>query len=482
MKRKLHSMLAGVAAAAMVATSIAPLTAANAQTMPYDAERGVYSYAKDLRAVSPTVVKVIVLGQKPEQGQQAQQRQEAPDDDPFRGQSATAAPGLVQRQPGQPAPTPIGSGSGVIIDAAKGEILTNNHVVEKGQALQVQLYDGRVVDATLIGRDPQTDIALIKVSATGLAAMAIGDSAKIQVGDLAFAIGYPFGFDQTLTMGVISGLGRTGIGDGFQDFIQTDAAVNSGNSGGALIDSRGRLIGINTAIWSKSGDNAGIAFAIPVNMAMAIADQLRRNGIVKRGRIGVTVGPVTRESVGSGGSTRGALVAEVQPDSPAAKAGLRAGDIITEVDGRQIEGPGNLTAIFGTLEPGRTVALGFRRSGQSQRATVTVEAPRPVPTQPTPPVAGGGGTGGIAALGATFRNITPADRYPAQFRGAVVASVQANSAAARSGLTVGDVIVGVNGEQIQSAAQLARAFQNIAGGAVLFVARGNSLIQLRLER
>jgi serine protease DegQ len=249
MKRKVHSMLASVAAAAMVVSSVAPLTAASAQTVPFDTERGVYSYAKDLRAVSPTVVKVIVLGQK--QQEQGQPQQQQPDDDPFRGQSAPL--GLVQRQAGQPAPSPIGSGSGVIIDAAKGEILTNNHVVEKGQALQVQLYDGRVVDATLIGRDPQTDIALIKVSATGLAAMPIGDSAKIQVGDLAFAIGYPFGFDQTLTMGVISGLGRTGIGDGFQDFIQTDAAVNSGNSGGALIDSRGRLIGINTAIWSKSG-------------------------------------------------------------------------------------------------------------------------------------------------------------------------------------------------------------------------------------
>jgi serine protease Do len=215
-------------------------------------------------------------------------------------------------------------------------------------------------------------------------------------------------------------------------------------------------------------------------MAVAIADQLRRNGVVKRGRIGVTVGPVTREAAGSG-STRGALVAEVQPDGPAAKAGLKVGDIITDANGRQLEGPGNLTAILGTLEPGRTVVLGYRRGSERGQTTVTVEAPRPVPTQPTPSTPGGGGAG-FAALGATFRNITPADRYPAQFRGAVVASVQANSAAARSGLVVGDVIVGVNGEQIQSAAQLARAFQNIAGGAVLFVARGNSLIQLRLQR
>ncbi|MEG3182380.1 trypsin-like peptidase domain-containing protein [Sphingomonas sp. LT1P40] len=470
MKSGLHSMLLGGVAVAVIAMPVA------AQTVPYDNERGVYSYAKDLRAVAPTVVKVIVLGQKPaEQGQpqqQAPQQQQPPEDDPFRGQSAQG-----QRPPaGGAAPTPIGSGSGVIIDAAKGEILTNNHVVEKGTAFQVQLYDGRVVDATLVGRDPQTDIALLRIRATGLSAMPIGDSAKIQVGDLSFAVGYPFGFDQTLTMGVISGLGRTGIGDGFQDFIQTDAAVNSGNSGGALIDSRGRLIGINTAIWSKSGDNAGIAFAVPVNMAMAIADQLRRTGTVRRGRVGVTVGPVTREAAGSG-STRGALIAEVAANSPAAKAGLRAGDIITEVEGRQIEGPGNLTAIFGTMEPGKTVTLGYRRAGQTARTTVTVEAPQPVVVDR--PATGGVG---LAALGATFRDVNASDKVPAQVRGAVVSNVQPNSAAARSGLAVGDIIVGVNGEQVQSAAELARAFQNIAGGAVLFVARGNSLVQLRLER
>jgi Do/DeqQ family serine protease len=457
MKSKLVSKLLGGSAALAMVLAAVP---GSAQTVPYDAERGVYSYARDLRAVAPTVVKVIVLGQK-----QAEQSEEG-------GQpQAGPAPGA--------APQPIGSGSGVIIDAAKGEILTNNHVVEKGTAFQVQLYDGRVVDATLVGRDPQTDIALIRVRATGLAAMPVGDSAKIQVGDLAFAIGYPFGFDQTLTMGVISGLGRTGIGDGFQDFIQTDAAVNSGNSGGALIDSRGRLIGINTAIWSKSGDNAGIAFAIPVNMAIAIADQLRRNGTVKRGRIGVTVGPVTREVAGTG-STRGALVAEVSPDSPAAKAGLKAGDIITDADGRQIEGPGNLTAILGVMEPGKTVVLGYRRGGQTGKASVTVEAPRPVQTERTPPVAGGGA--GLAALGATFRDVGPGDRVPAQLRGAVVASVTPGSRAARSGLIAGDIVVGVNGEQVQSAAELARAFQNVADGAVLFVARGNSLTQLRLVR
>lgn len=449
---KLHSVLmAGTAAIAMVTASVP----AAAQTAPYDGERGVYSYARDLRAVSASVVKVIVLGHKEAaQDERAQQPQQQP----------------------QGAPEPIGSGSGVIIDAAKGEILTNNHVVEKGTAFQVQLFDGRVVDATLIGRDPQTDIALIKINAPNLSAIQIGDSTTIEVGDISFAVGYPFGFDQTLTMGIISGLGRTGISDGLQDFIQTDAAVNSGNSGGALIDSRGRLIGINTAIWSKSGDNSGIAFAVPINMAVAVADQLRRNGTVRRGRIGVTVGAVTREVAGSG-STRGALVSEVAADGAAARAGLRAGDVIIEVDGRPIAGPGNLTAILGVMEPGKTVTLGYRRGTRTGSARVTVEAPRPVQVQ-RPPTAGAG----LAALGATFRDVNASDKVPAQLRGAVVATIQPESAAARTGLAVGDIIVAVNGEQVRSAAELARAFQNIADGAVLFVARGNSLTQLKLAR
>ncbi len=474
MRSSFHGrLLAGVAAIAMLGTPPLAVSAA-AQTAPYDSERGVYSYARDLKAVAPSVVKVIVLGHKQQEGDRTASR-EGQGEDPFRGQATSAQAG-PQGQAPQGAPQPIGSGSGVIIDAARGEILSNNHVVEKGTAFKVQLHDGRVVDAEVVGRDPQTDIALLRVKATGLRAIEVGDSGRIEVGDLAFAIGYPFGFDQTLTMGVISGLGRTGIGDGLQDFIQTDAAVNSGNSGGALIDSRGRLIGINTAIWSKSGDNSGIAFAVPINMAMAVADQLRRNGSVKRGRIGVTVGPVTAEAAGSG-STRGALVAEVSPDSPAAKAGLRAGDVITSADGRSIEGPGNLTAILGVLEPGKTVALGYRRGGQTGTAQVTVEAPRPVTV--TRPSTGGAG---LAALGATFRDVNATDKVPQQLRGAVVATVQPGSAAARSGLAVGDIIVGVNGEQVQSAAELARAFQNIAGGAVLFVARGNSLVQLKLER
>jgi len=462
MKRGLTSMLLGGAAVVAMVTGSVPVTPATAQTAPFDQTRGVYSYAGDLKLVAPTVVKVIVLGQKEQERAQGQQS------DPFQ-----SAP---QPAPAQGAPQPIGSGSGVIIDAARGEILSNNHVVEKGTAFRIQLYDGRVVDATVVGRDPQTDIALLRIKPEGLRAIQIGDSGNIEVGDLAFALGYPFGFDQTLTMGVISGLGRSGIGDGLQDFIQTDAAVNSGNSGGALIDSRGRLIGINTAIWSKSGDNAGIAFAVPINMAMAVADQLRRNGSVKRGRIGVTVGPVTPE-VARGASTRGALVTDVAPDSAASKAGLRAGDIITAADGRDIAAPGNLTAILGVMEPGKTVALSYRRGGTTGQARVTVEAPRPV--QVERPAAGGTG---LAALGANFRDVNASDRLPPQVRGAVVASLTPNSPAARSGLAVGDVIVGVNGEQVRSAAELAQAFRNIAGGAVLFVARGNSLIQLRLER
>lgn len=447
MRSDVRSMLLiGSAAAVFSIGALAGPVAAQTAPVPYDAERGVYSYSRDLANVSATVVKVVVIGAQPAEGG---------------GPSTT----------GQ-----IGSGSGVIIDAARGEILSNNHVVEKGTAFQIQLADGRVLDATLVGRDPQTDIALLRINTTGLVAMPLGDSSKVRIGDLAFAVGYPFGFEQTLTMGIISGLGRTGIGSGLEDFIQTDAAVNSGNSGGALVDSRGRLIGINTAIYSKSGDNAGIAFAVPVDMAMAIVDQIRRNGAVRRGRVGITIGPLTRESAAQAGlaSNRGALVTAVEPGSPAARAGLKPGDVIVEAQQRQIDSPGNLTAVLGIVEPGRTVSLGYRRGGAVQRAALTVEEPQRVPVQVA--------SGTAAALGARYRDVRPEDRLPPQLLGAVVDQVDPESIAARSGLRPRDVIVAVNGEQVSSAAELAKALGNLAGNASLFVARGNSLVQLRLER
>ncbi len=429
---------------ALMALAGGASVAAAQEIAPYDAARGVYTHAAMVRGIQPAVMKIVVYGD-------------------------------AKKEDGTTAYGPVSSGSGVVIDAAKGEILTNNHVVNGGKGFKVELIDGRILDAQLVGRDPQTDIALIRIAPAALTAIVMGDSAVIQTGDLAFAVGYPFGFDQTLTMGVISGLGRSGLGDGFEDFIQTDASVNSGNSGGALLDSRGRLIGINTAIYSKSGDNAGIAFAVPVNMAMAVVAQIRKYGEVRRGSVGITIGALSAEQAGQG-SGYGALVDAVDPGSPADKAGLRKGDVIVEANGRQIARPGNLIAVLGIMEPGQSVNLGVRRAGATQRLGLTVGQPRKVQ------VAGGTGpTGaGASALGATYRDVAPGDKYPSQAQGAYVTAVDPTSAGGRGGLQAGDLIVGVNGEVVKSAAELTAALQRVSGNPVLFIARGNSLLQLKI--
>lgn len=447
--RRLIALAASVSALALSAPAIAQ----TATPVPFDEDRGVYSYAPQIAEASRSVVKVLTMGRDPREGPGAE-------------------------------PKASGNGSGVIVDAARGEVVTNNHVVENATSVRIELSDGRIYDATVVGRDPQTDIALLRIEARDLRPIELADSSLLRSGDLAFAIGYPFGIDQTLTMGIISGTGRSGIGDGIEDFIQTDAAVNPGNSGGALIDSRGRLIGINTAIYSRGGDNAGIGFAVPINMALAVLAQLRNDGEVRRGRIGVSIAPIDARS---GTSNRGALVERVEPGSPAAEAGLRQGDVIVEANGRTINTPGNLTAIIGVAAPGTQVALGIRRGGQTQRLTLRVAEPRRVEVAEAPrggePQDGqGGGGGSLAALGATFRDKQAGDGFPEQVRGAVVASVQSGSLAERSGLAEGDLVIGVNGERVASAADLSEALRNVAGSATLFVARGNNLIQIPLRQ
>ncbi|MXP09889.1 trypsin-like peptidase domain-containing protein [Pseudoblastomonas halimionae] len=453
--RHILTLASGVSALALSAPILSTTVAAQtAVPIPYDQERGVYSYAKDLAEVSRSVVKVLTMGRDPNEGPDAQ-------------------------------PKASGNGSGVIIDAARGEIITNNHVVENATSVRVELADGRIFDATVVGRDPQTDVALLTIAPDNLRAIELADSSLLRSGDLAFAIGYPFGIDQTLTMGIISGTGRSGIGDGIEDFIQTDAAVNPGNSGGALIDSRGRMIGINTAIYSRGGDNAGIAFAVPINMALAVIAQIREYGEVRRGRIGVSIAPIDARS---GGSNRGARIEAVESGSPAAEAGLQQGDVIVEANGRQINTPGNLTAVIGVAAPGTQVSLGVRRGGQTRRISLRVAEPRRVevaeaPSQGTQPGNGRPGAGGsLAALGATFRDRNAGDPFPEQVTGALVASVQAGSRAEASGLAEGDLVIGVNGQRVANAAELANALRSVAGAATLFVARGNNMIQIPISQ
>lgn len=446
---------ARIALAALLAAPILAPVSLQAQSTapaPYDSARGVYSFAGQLKEATPAVVRILAIGRSPENGRE----------------------GI------------LGSGSGVIIDSAKGEILTNNHVVEPATKLQVQLNDGRTVDATLVGRDPQTDVALLRIAPSQLAQIQIADSDMVDVGDIAFAVGYPLGLEQTVTMGIISGLGRSGIGEGLEDFIQTDAPVNRGNSGGPLLDSRGRLIGLNTAILSggEGGGNIGIAFAVPVRMALAVAEQLRRYGSVKRGRIGVEVTEITPDlqRAKSLASRRGALVATVEPGSAADKAGLKPDDVIVEAGGRAVNAPGGLSASVGIAQPGTPVPLAYLRAGQRRTTSVTIEEPRQVAVVEMPARTGADGrpAGGAEAFGAQFREIGPQDRLPAGAQGAVVGFVAQGSPAAGRGLLPGDIIVGVNNARVTSVAGLIGLLRAARGPVQLVVARGNSLIPLTI--
>jgi serine protease Do len=266
------------------------------------------------------------------------------------------------------------AGSGVIVDAARGYVLTANHVVAQVSRAQVTLKDGRRFAARLIGRDAATDIAVLQLQeASGLKALPIGDSDRLEVGDFVIAVGNPFGLGQTVTSGLVSALGRTGIGkQGFEDFIQTDAAINPGNSGGALINLRGELVGINTAIISPGGGNVGIGFAVPVNMARRVMEQLIATGTVRRGRIGVSV----REAPREGGGAPGAVIAEVVPGSPAERAGLRRGDVVLRANGVAVRSATQFRNTIGLTPVGETVRLTVRRDGGATTdLAVTIAAP-----------------------------------------------------------------------------------------------------------
>ena len=279
----------------------------------------------------------------------------------------------------------LSAGSGVIVDGAQGYVLTNNHVVANAQEIQVTLKDGRSFPARLIGSDPETDIALLRIDAQNLTAVAMGDSDRLEVGDVVIAIGNPFGLGQTVTSGIVSALGRSGLGiEGYEDFIQTDASINPGNSGGALVNSKGELIGINTAILGPSGGNIGIGFAVPVNMARAVMGQLLEHGEVRRGRLGISLQDLTPDLARAMNLELrgGALVAAVEPGTPAASAGLEPGDVIVQVNGEPIRDAGDLRNLVGLMPVGTELDMVLYRGGRERALSAQVGAAAPVAARP----------------------------------------------------------------------------------------------------
>jgi Do/DeqQ family serine protease len=435
----------------------APLAAA---VPPSVGDTPVPTLAPMIKKVSPAVVNVATRGTIRERGAQNPLL-----DDPFFRRFFDVPPDTGPRdRPFQSA------GSGVIVDAKNGYIITNAHVVENANEITVTLQDGRDVKADVVGSDTPSDVAIIKVKPEGLSQIPLGDSARAEVGDFVVAIGNPFGLQHTVTSGIISGLSRSGIDPkGYEDFIQTDASINPGNSGGALVNLRGELIGINTAILSRSGGNIGIGFAIPINMARNVMDQLIKYGSVKRGQLGISMYPMTPDiahSLGLGNGTVGALVSQVVEGSPAQKAGIRTGDVITSVNGSPVKSNTELRNTIGLLRVGDKVEIGLLRDGKSMRVSAVIAD------------TSAEFSGGPVSIHKAFEGATLADAPDAG--GALVRAVEPGSAAAQAGLRADDVIVGANRGRVDSLRDLRERARG-AAVLVLEVRRGNTVLLVPLR-
>lgn len=363
-------------------------------------------------------------------------------------------------------------GSGVVIDAERGIILTNHHVVRAADAIRVTFDDGRRLEAELVGSDPETDIAVLRVEADHLSAVPLADSDQLRVGDFVVAIGSPFGLAHTVTSGIVSALGRTGLGiEGYESFIQTDASINPGNSGGPLVNLRGELVGINTAILAPGGGNVGIGFAIPTNMVKTVASQIIEHGSVRRGLFGAGVQDLTPEIASALDIDlfRGAVIATVQPDSPAAEAGLKPGDIVTSVDGRPIASAGDLRSRIGLLRPGTEIELEILRNGKARRLRAVIEDPYAdfVHGETLSPVLEG------ALIGEAVRR-----HNRSRTRVVMVGPLRPGSPAWQNGLREGDLIVQVNRRAIARLDDLAQALESAGGLYSAQVLRDGQLLLL----
>jgi serine protease Do/serine protease DegQ len=363
------------------------------------------------------------------------------------------------------------AGSGVIVDAKKGYILTNHHVVENADKITVTLSDDRSLSAKVLGSDQGSDLALLQVTGDNLVEMPFGDSGRLRVGDYVVAIGNPFGFSNTVTSGIVSALGRSGINaENYEDFIQTDASINPGNSGGALVNLEGQLVGINSAIISRTGGNIGIGFAIPVNMARSIMEQLVAYGSVRRGLLGVSINDVTPETAETYGlhDTSGALVMAVSPNSAAERAGIQVSDVIVSINNHHVRNSGSLKAAIGLLRPGETVHVDLIRDGRPMTLTAQLgelTAAAAAAERAAPEEAQG-------QLDPAFDGAELVDNASGSTGGVLVARVEPGSPAAERGLRAGDVITKINRVRVRNlndAGQITKDARSI----ILEVQRGN---------
>ena len=449
------------------------LTPALSQTAPKTREAIRLSFAPIVKQAAPAVVNVF--------SRRVVRTNASPfaDDPFFRRFFGDRSPfGLSQER------VQNSLGSGVIVDP-DGLIVTNHHVIQEAQEITVVLSDRREFEARVLRSDERTDLAVLKIDPKGerLPTLEIGDSDTLQVGDLVLAIGNPFGVGQTVTSGIVSGLARTAIGiSDFRSFIQTDAAINPGNSGGALVDVDGKLVGINTAIYSRSGGSIGLGFAIPTSMVSAVVEGAKTGKPIARAWLGATGQPVTAEIAQAVGldRPRGVLVKEVAADSPAAEAGIRAGDVIVAIAGHEVDDPEDLRFRVATLPAGVPAPLTVWRAGNQQSASATLVTPPETPPRDTQAL-----DGRQPLAGATVSNLNPAlDEelsLDATTRGVVINEVQDGSYAQRLGLQKGDLLVSLNGKSVPTVAVL-RQIVDVAGSPwTLLVKRGNQTLSVTVR-
>jgi Do/DeqQ family serine protease len=454
MNLRLNFAAAALAASAICGQAFAAVPAADAAPMP--------TLAPMVKRVSPSVVNIATRGTIKEQPG----RNPLLDDPFFRRFFDVPQDSKPRERQFQSA------GSGVIVDAKNGYIITNHHVVENASEITITLLDNRTFSAKVIGSDEGADVAVLQAKQPNLTAMPLGDSAKLEVGDYVVAIGNPFGLQHTVTAGIVSALGRSGINpesNGYEDFIQTDASINPGNSGGALVNLRGELVGVNSAILSRTGGNIGIGFAIPVNMVRSVMDQLIKYGQVKRGVLGVQLYSVNADIAKEFGltETTGALVAGVAQGSAAERAGIKTGDIITSLNGVTMKSSGELRNAIGMLHVGDKVDLGLLREGKPRKVTALIAERSEERSEVESPSAAD-----------IHRGLDGADLSDApDGSGVVVNKVQEASAAAQAGIRANDVIVGVGRTPVSNMKSFSEAVKG-ASVLVLKIRRGSDTFLL----